>query len=129
MKVIALAVALVALAGCKEDPAAGPPDPCVEARELYVVNARKVGQEALATITDPTENHRQEEALETELRGAQAKFPAICAEIGGERLRRCLRMLRASEKTAFDQADFANDEECRTVGDTLYQKLYGAPPP
>ncbi len=129
MKVTALLLTLAALTGCKEKVAPPSSDPCVEARELYVINARQAGQHAFATIEDPNRRSDEEEKLEAELRAAMPKFPAACAAIGGETLRRCLRLLRQAEKEASEKAAFANDAECKAAGDRLYSELYGAPPP
>ena len=129
MKVSVLLLALAASAGCKEEVAPPPADPCVEAGELYVIHARQAGQAAFDTIEDPNRRSDEEEKLEEELRAAMQKFPAACAAIGGDTLRRCLRLLRQSAKEASARADFANDTECKAAGDRLYSALYGAPPP
>ena len=129
MKLAALLVALAALGGCKEDAPARSSDPCVEAGELYVINARLQGQRAFALIDDPNRRSEEEDKLEVELRDAAAKFPAACAAIGGDTLRRCLRLLRQAEKEASARAAFENDAACRAAGDRLYESLYGAPPP
>lgn len=129
MKVPALLLALAAVAGCKEGPAGPPSDPCIEAGQLYVLHAREAGQRAFDTIADPNKRSDEEEKLEDELRAAQKKFPAACAAIGGETLRRCLRLVRQSSKepAALDALD--NDTECKAAGDRLYKELYGAEPP
>ena len=128
MKVTALLLALAAMAGCKDEPRAARPDPCVEAQERYIIHARQVAEDALATVTDPQKRSDHEEELEVELRGAAAKFPAACAEIGGERLLRCVRLVQAARKEAYDRAELANDADCKAAGDALHRKLYGAAP-
>ena len=129
MKVIALLLAVAASTGCKEDAPEVPSDPCVEAGQLYVIHAREAGQRAFATVKDPNERADKEDALEDELRAAQKKFPAACAAIGGDTLRRCLRLLRSAERDALARAEISNDATCKAAGDRLYEELYGAAPP